>query len=659
VIQGNQPVSSERTGARIDRLRISGWFLPALGAVVLLRASPGRAAVDLVLDSKPVATIVIPAQPLPVESYTARELQYHIESSTGARLNILSEDQQLPAGGRVYLGRCQAGATKNVDPSGLPGNGYVVKTEGTDLYIAGKDSSGDPLDVDTHEGTLFAVYDILERNMQVRWLWPGKLGEVIPRQKSLSLAPDEGSFKPRLWFKRWRGGSSPGERIWLKRQRFGRSVQPQYGHSFGQYWPRFGQTHPEYFCMLPDGTRRLDPTQDPGPEWVHMCVSSTGLVQQIIADWKAKGTPEFLNVCENDGWAGCACPTCLSWDEPDPENPVPFDQRLDAARKAFNGQGGRRDTWMLQLGSLSDRFARFWKNVANEATQISPDVQVVSYVYDNYRKPPVKARLNQNILCGVVPQESIFGYSKLDSGLFRKEWRGWEKTGCRLFLRPNYTLQAPNFPAFYARTLGEDLKFAAAHELVGTDFDSLTSKYSVQGPSLYMLAAILNHPEASVDSVLDEFYSAFGPAKLVVRRYFELWESLYPNYSQVEQQKKIDAKRKYGAGIYGPYYILADEIYDPETMRTARLLLDEARSETAGDETASARVIWLARGLEQAELILATEKAYERGIDAGDKTDFQAAYQALKDFRQKNTEYDAQNFAGLEGNEPTWEKAKH
>jgi hypothetical protein len=33
---------------------------------------------------------------------------------------------------------------------------------------------------------------------------------------------------------------------------------------------------------------------------------------------------------------------------------------------------------------------------------------------------------------------------------------GWEKTGCQLFLRPNYTLQAPNFPAFYARTLGED-----------------------------------------------------------------------------------------------------------------------------------------------------------------------------------------------------------
>ncbi len=161
-----------------------------------------------------------------------------------------------------------------------------------------------------------------------------------------------------------------------------------------------------------------------------------------------------MNVCENDGWADCACPTCLSWDEPDPDNPVPFDKRLEAMQRAFAGKEGRRDTWMLQMGSLSDRFARFWKIVADEAVKARPDVKVVSYVYDNYRKPPVKAMLNPNVLCGVVPQESIFGYSKLDSEVFRKDWSGWERTGCTLFLRPNYTLQARNFPAFYAPRSG-------------------------------------------------------------------------------------------------------------------------------------------------------------------------------------------------------------
>jgi hypothetical protein len=593
-----------------------------------------------------------------MESYAAQELQYHIEASTGVRLQIVSESEGSASGNsnRVYLGNCQSARHAQLDPSALPGNGYLIKTLDNDLFVVGKDSDGDPLDLDTREGTLFGVYDLLEREMHVRWLWPGKLGEIIPRQDNLHLAPKDARVTPLLWFKQWRGGASVGERVWLKRQRFGRSIRPRYGHSFGDYWPRFGQTHPEYFSMLPDGTRRLDPTADPGPEWVHMCVSSTGLVKQIIADWQNKGAPEFLNVCENDGWASCACPVCLSWDEPDPEGPVPINQRLTAAKKAFAGELGRRDEWMLQLGSLSDRFARFWKRVADEAVKVRPDVKVVSYVYDNYRKPPVKATLNQNVLCGLVPQESIFGYSKSDSAVFRHDWSGWEKTGCRLFLRPNYTLQAPNFPAFYARTLGEDLKFAMAHRMKGTDFDSLTSKYSTQGPSLYMLATVLNHPEISTERVVDDFCAAFSSASNTIKAYFNLWKSVYPNFSTTEQTQKIDAKRKYGAGIYGPFYLLADEIFTPEVMGRAWALLDKAGRQTTGDPRANARVEWLGKGLKQAELILEVQRAHERAVDTRDKAPFVAGYRALKEFRDANAGYDKANFAGLTGDEQKWEK---
>jgi len=609
-------------------------------------------AVELVRDRKPVAAIVVPTRALAVESYAAQELQYHVEASTGARLPVVAEGGDLPVGPHVYIGKCAAAAAAKLDPSGLPGNGYLIKIIGRDLFIVGKDSRGDPLGLDTHEGTLFGVYDLLEREMQVRWLWPGKLGEVIPHRRDLSLSLSDATVKPMLWFKQWRDGSATGERVWLKRQRFGRSIQPSYGHSFGNYWPRFGATHPEYFAMLPDGTRRLDPTSEPGPEWVHMCVSEPSLWKQVIADWKARGSPEFLNVCEDDGWAGCACDRCLSWDRPDPDNLVPFDQRREAARKVFD----RRGDWQLQLGSLSDRYARFWKIIADEAVKTRPDVKVVSYVYDNYRKPPLKATLSKNVLCGVVPQESIFGYGKEDSQVFRHDWAGWEKTGCALFLRPNYTLQAPSFPAFYARTLGEDLKFAAAHGLKGTDFDSLTGKYSTQGPTLYMLATILNHPDASVDGVIDEFCAAFGPAQGTVTEYFALWESVYPQYSAAEQAERIKAKRKYGAGLYGPYYLLAGEIFTPRIMADARSILEKARAQATGDATASARVQWLAKGLTHAELILEAQKAYEHAIDTGDKAQFTSARQALLDFRRDNAEYDKSFFAGLSGDEKKWDR---
>jgi len=612
-------------------------------------------AVELVHDGKPMSSIVLPKHPSAVESYAAVELQYHIEASTGARLQVVSEGGELPAGAHVYLGNCSAAQLAKIDASALPGNSYIIKTVSGDLFIAGKDSRGDPLDLDTHEGTLFGVYDLLESELHVRWLWPGKLGEVIPRQASLNLAPADATVRPLLWFKQWRGGSSKGERIWLKRQRFGRSVQPAYGHSFGKYWSRFGTAHPEFFAMLPDGTRRLDPTADSSPDYEHMCVSEPRLWAQIIADWKSRGAPEFLNVCEDDGWAGCACDRCLSWDQPDPDNPVPFDQRLQAARKAFDN--GR--DWQLQLGSLSDRYARFWQAVADGAAKIRPDVKVVSYVYDNYRKPPLKAMLSQNVLCGVVPQESIFGYSQTDSAVFRHDWSGWEKTGGALFLRPNYTLQAQNFPVFYAHTLGEDLKFALAHGLKGTDFDSLTSKYATQGPTLYTIATVLNHPNASVDQTVDDFYDAFGPAKDSVKHYFQLLESIYPQYSAEEQAARIKAKRKYGAGLYGPYYLLADDMYTPKIMSEAWNILDKARTDSAADPASAARVDWLRKGLEHTDLVLVAQRAYEHAIDTGDKSDFQKARAALKDFRDANRAYDEANFAGLTGNESAWDKHLH
>ncbi len=634
-------------------MKLPSPFLLALGATIasFAHASFG---VELVRNGKAVATIVIPEQALPIEAYAAKELQYHVEASTGATLPIVSGPAKDNSPSHVYLGNCTRAGTAGVDPSGLPGNGYIVKTLGSDLYIAGKDSPGDPLNNDTRAGTLFGLYDLLESNMHVAWLWPGKLGEVIPKAKDLSLTPADATVQPRYWFKEWRAGRAEGERVWLRRQRFGRTQRPGYGHAFGKYWERFNQTHPEFFAMLPDGTRRLEPHSD-GPEWNHMCVSEPGFWQQIIDDWKAKGSPEFLNVCENDGWAGCACARCLSWDEPDPENPVPFDKRLDAAREQF--EHGR--SWQLQMGSLSDRYARFWKTVTDEAVKIRPDVTVISYAYDNYRKPPVKAMLSANVLLGFVP-DAVFPYSKIESELFQKEWLGWEKTGAKMFLRPNYTSQEPNFPAFYARPMAADLKFAVSHGVRGFDFDSLDSQYSVQGPTLYTLPKILNHPDASVDDVLDEFYSAFGAAKPAIKEYFELWESIYPQYMFEDYQKKLRAtKGKYGAGTYGPFYTLAPDIYTTEAMTRGAALLEKARNLATGDDLALARIEWLGKGFHHCELILATERANEHDVDTGDKSQLQPAYQALVDFRTQNAEYDKANFAGITAhNERPWKGLK-
>jgi len=97
-----------------------------------------------VRDGKAVASIVVPVHALAVESYAARELQYHVERPTGTKLLIVPEGQETEAKSRVYLGKCVAAANIHLDPSSLSGNSYIIKSDGGDLYIVGQEVLGIP-----------------------------------------------------------------------------------------------------------------------------------------------------------------------------------------------------------------------------------------------------------------------------------------------------------------------------------------------------------------------------------------------------------------------------------------------------------------------------------------------------------------------------------
>src|SRR5882724_5127982 len=85
-------------------------------ALILATACRIASAVEIIQAGKPAASIVIPQNTLPVDQYAARELQYHVEISTGASLPIIVEDQPTPGGSHIYLGNCKATAAARIDP---------------------------------------------------------------------------------------------------------------------------------------------------------------------------------------------------------------------------------------------------------------------------------------------------------------------------------------------------------------------------------------------------------------------------------------------------------------------------------------------------------------------------------------------------------------
>ena len=637
---------------------------PAVAALLLSTDARG---LDLVAEGRPVATIVIPDEALPVVRAAAEELQYHVGKSAGAELPIVKASAAPEGPGLVFLGPCPQTARLGLNVTALEPNGSFIRTVDGNLHLLGDDTDGQPFWVQhenrTRVGTLFAVYEILEKDLGVRWLWPGPLGEVIPRHESITLSPIDRTPTPPFVHTRWRDGGtySAGAQgwasqttrsrflneqgKWLRRHRFAMGINMDMAHSYTDWWERFGPEHPEYFNLLPDGTRRSDPTyHGAAPSLISMCVGEPGVRRQKIEDWLARRSPQkpYIDASENDTPGKCTCPLCMAMDVPDPESPVPFAERLQEAEKAF-ARG--EPEWPQALGSLSDRYARFYLALQEEARKIDPDAVVMGYAYANYVRPPRETRLNPNIIIGIVPA-LMFPWTEQKRKAFIEQWEGWSATGARLLLRPNYMLDGHCLPINFARALGEDLSFAIRHGLIGTDFDSLTGQYATQGLNLYMLARLHGDPALEPEAIMEEFLTAFGPATGQVRDYFAHWEDI----SRQATDEQV--------GHWASFYKEADGLFTEAAMSRGQDLLSRAVLAAEGDAGATARVEFLSKGLRHAELVLATQRAYRDYKQTGELAPYARALETLDEFRALTEGDLIANMAYLSWSEAsTWDRA--
>src|SRR5579863_2602914 len=133
-------------------------FIPVLALGLTLLVTTGRAgAITLVRAGRAEAVIVVPAGD---GSAGAAELQMYVEKVTGAKLEIITEDKlgEFKSGARVFVGPCLA-TGRVVDLKGLQPEGFVIKTVGDDLFIAGRDTTDTGLSV---AGTFYGICEFLE-----------------------------------------------------------------------------------------------------------------------------------------------------------------------------------------------------------------------------------------------------------------------------------------------------------------------------------------------------------------------------------------------------------------------------------------------------------------------------------------------------------------
>lgn len=566
---------------------------------ILLAALTATTNHCLAFESRPDETvIVIPKPANAVVEAAARELQSHVEKATGTRIPVLTEGSVPHAATkRICIGSTKSAVDAGISTSTLERDAYRIKTTRDLVFLLGADGDGDPMNLGTPAGTLFAVYDVLDNDLGVRWLWPGESGMVVPKRSTLKIRDRDKTVRPRFKFCGLRTGR-PEEIRWMRRMRMHDADRISYGHAFEKWGEKYFADHPDWFEMDTTGVRHAGKS---------MCVSNPGFHKQIVENWWATeqtrpaGARRNLNICENDCPGACNCPNCLAWDGPSPPwpRPTPYDI----------------------VHNVSQRYARFEMAVLELARKHDPDIEVTAYAYTNLTFAPTGVIMDKRVLVGYVP-DVFFPRTTEQHEWVHRQWTGWVNAGASMFLRPNYLLHGYCMPVNWTRQMADDFQFFARNGMIGTDYDSLTGMWSTMGLPLYVLGRLHVNPESPADEIMEEYYAAFGPAAKRVKAYWEYWERYSFDHMEVFKD---------GLWHYARYPESAAKRFPPESFAPAEKLMAEAEEAAAKDRDAAAKVAFLKTGLQHARLCVEASVALEKA--GKDEVKRKAAVEQLYAFR--------------------------
>ena len=575
-------------------------------------ASPSNVDLSIVANRTPMALIVIPHTATPAAKLGAKVLATHFFEMSGAECGIVMEkslgdvtieDQTVVAANYkdiktfIAVGEGSIARALGLSSTGLGAGGIVIKTFPNSIVLFGTDKST-PND---QWGTCYATTLFLENYLGVRYLWPGQLGKVVPRTstisinkaidirftpklkqryfRSMSCSPRVLAGVNRLGFskteylrKRKEGANTDSEDLgWFRWHRFGGTLRLKGGHSFNDYWEKYGKEHPEWFALQPSGSR----DQRSGVR-CRLCVSNPDLIKQVVLnkiDELDKNSGQTsVAIGPNDGGSltFCMCERCKALDSPAGRKITLLDRSPGKPSKQF------------QHVSLTDRMMYFWNEIARGVTKKYPNVLLVVDAYSVYSAPPVAINAHPNIVVRYVPITYVDEELRLQ-GL--RDWKEWRKHVDKIYFRPNFPVTGSStmLARVYVTKMVEDFKMLVDGGMIGTDCDSCAHDWATSGLNFYVLSKIHWNPDLKADDIVDDYCrTGFGPAAPQVKKYFHLLETL------------TDRAATSPSGTH----FKASAVFTRSEIDKLRATLDEALIVAKNDAVVMKRVEFLRVGLE-------------------------------------------------------------
>ena len=528
--QGKEKCVWELKNARFAEYeagKVKAAAAPALpeGFSAELTASMVKKPLQLIKNGKPSFVIVTADKPNRIVQYAVKELQLHIKLACGTAPAVLKESQ-YKSGPAIMVGETAVAQKYGINPELLAPENLVVARLNDVIVLSGGDNPAIPASMVAGRafvpvGTLYAVYEFLEKVVGCRWYWPGKNGSYVPVHKNLSVNKLFITSRPaydtrKTFYSIVRNDPDVQHwdcEQWYRRNRFGGSVgDPVANHSFNDWIKRFAKTKPEYLALQADGSRKT--VFEPGGG--HVCMSHPEVFKQTVADkiaeFKRNKFTSFAKVMPGDsnGLFYCKCPPCQKKIRPD----------------------------MGDQGLYSNVVWGYVNRVAGEVAKVMPGKNIVCCAYGGYlRKPEFPLMPNVAVtLCFYPVPRGTLAYKTM----WKKLLDEWGSTGAKLYVweywnASRYGRGVYGTPAIYPRQLKEIYAIDAgrvngrAIEMPDIDGDGKSVHgwadwiYDIQ--NLYAAGRLMWNPGADIDKELENYYTNFfGPAAAPVRQFHEEME---------------------------------------------------------------------------------------------------------------------------------------
>jgi len=531
---------------------------------------PTEPAVNRTIMNSGSSSYVIATADTPTVGVTtaAAQLQDYLQQIGGGAIPIVGASSVAPSVPRILIGRSSEvdALLPGMDWTPLVPDGFVMKTVGNDIILAG---GGD-------RGTLYAVFDFLERQLGCRWWASGE--QDITAATTITVPNlyfvEAPAFQYRSHFTRDAIADPVFATIMRQNGTYQQQIAAWGGHHeiLGPVHTHFllvppsvhFASHPEWYTDPVTGLPCTSASPMPTSANSQLNLAAPGLVAAVAAEalaWiTANPDAGYISITENDNGNYCRCSSCV------------------ALRSVEGSQAGPNLHFVNQVAAI---------------IHASSDFKVETLAYRNTVAPPATITPAAGVAVRFAPLQSDFGHP------LNSEWNGptplgslagyyqenaydnlpdWADISGELLVWnyiTNFTYTMLPFPNI--QLLGEDLRFFAQNKVTGI-FEQGDNYTGGVGDFVqlrtWVVSKMMWNPLMDQDVYIDEFLSGYyGAAAPYLRDYIDLVRESY-----------LATGRE----------LLADEadfiFMDLATMTAGKAFFDQAEAAVTSDPVKLARV---------------------------------------------------------------------